>query len=68
MKSKKGSEAVQHLSGVMTEEISGGVQRVSPIDGRKTGLKKKGVHYIFNSAKNTLSAAVLLGCVWARHS
>jgi hypothetical protein len=49
------------------EEVGGGVERVSPINRRKTGLEQKGPHNVIDCAKNALSTSVLLGGVWARH-
>jgi hypothetical protein len=35
---------------------------------RNGGVKKKGANTIIQSAKHTLSAAVLLGCIWTREA
>ena len=52
---------------MVVEEVGGGVERVSLINRRKTGLKQKGPHNVVDCAKNALSTSVLLGGVWARH-
>jgi len=49
------------------EEVGGGVERVSPINRRKTGLKQKGPHNVVDCAKNALGTSILLRGVWARH-
>ena len=50
------------------EEVGGGVERVSPINRRKTGLKQKGPHNVVDCAKNALGTSVLLRGVGTRHS
>jgi hypothetical protein len=67
-KSEVRSGVSNRLGGQTVEEVGGSGEGLSPVVGRKGGLKKKSAHDIIRCANHALSPTILRRCVGTRHT
>jgi hypothetical protein len=63
-----GSKKLKCFRGLAIEKVGGSVQAFHPVGRRKVGLEKVGANDVVDGAQNTLSFAILLRGVGARHA
>jgi hypothetical protein len=63
-----GSGKLKCFRGVAIEEVGGSVESFHPVGRGKVGLEMEGANDVVDGAQNTLSFAILLRGVGARHA